>query len=248
VISFYTSLYKLGPTQQMAIQSWRASVPDCEVLFFGSASDAMSTGLEMHSVEVSETGKPIVSDLFRAARAAAQFNVLCYINADIVVTPRLFEAALVVNGEVPPPWMILGQRWDTTVDYDVDFQDPEWGDRLISSVMADKRTRLHPTSGMDYFITRGDVWGDEIPPYKLGCFAWDTDLMCIALERNVPVIDATIVNPVFHLDHKIFNRRDTPDAKYNLELLGRDGDFHTRLRGTQHATWTMGPDFEIREK
>lgn len=249
MISFFTTLYKLGADQQLAILSWRASVPGCEVLFFGSSSDAMATGLEMHGVEVSKTGKPIVNDMFSQVEKLARHDVICYINADIVITPRFYKAMQAVANHFTDPWMILGQRWDTTIDYDVDFMDPSWGNRLISSAMADKRTRLHPTSGMDYFCWRGDVWRDAIPPYIIGCYAWDTDLMCIALEHGAPVVDATQCNPIFHLDHKLFNRRDTPDALYNLELLGRGtGDWKRRLRGTQHATWRLSPDFELVEK
>jgi hypothetical protein len=107
---------------------------------------------------------------------------------------------------------------------------------------------LHPTSGMDYFCYRGDVFG-EIPPYAIAAYAWDTDLMCLALEQIDMVVDGTKTITAIHQNHKLGTRRDSPAAQYNLELLGReDGNWHRRLRGTQHARYVLEPGMILRRR
>jgi len=262
MITFFTTYKELGPRETYALASWRHSqLPEGpQILRYLPAADYPSAeewedttrgdaGVAMFIVPATN-GRPHVDAMFSHADDWAKYKIKAYVNSDIILLPKVGEAIQAVASELPE-FMITSQRWDVQFDVDLDMEDPNWPNEAAR--YTEEHGVLHPTSGMDIFAWRGDPWGPgckDIPPYIVGCYAWDTDLMCIALENGIPVVDITWAAPygVIHQNHRLVNRRDSPEALYNKELMGRDGDWHQRLRGTQHATHVLEPDLTLRKK
>lgn len=249
MITLFTTFKEYGPREQCALKSWERSFDTPEIWVFTTLQGATIDHPYSTFVCRDQEGKPLVSSMFQIADRTA-LPVRAYINSDIVLLPNV-QAAITAVARQLPEFMITSQRWDVQFDCDLDMEDPGWAARAAE--YTEKNGVLHATSGMDIFCWRGDPWGKnckDIPPYLVGCYCWDTDLMCMALESGIPVVDITQAVPygVIHQNHRLVNRRDSPNARYNKELMGRDGDWRQRLRGTQHATHVLGPNLTVRRK
>ena len=247
MITFFTTCPSVGVAQRNAIESWGHIDPAGDLIIFGSHDDVMNLarqGWIAAPVDMVHD-RPRVDEMFRLADEMSEQELCCYVNTDIILTTAFMDAVEYV-AEAFDYFMITGQRWDVKVGVDVTSLEES---ELTAFLDLRPSLRLHPTSGMDYFCWKGPIWDAGIPAYAVAAYAWDTDLMCIALESGHPVVDITPFHKAYHQDHKLGTRRDCPAAEYNLELLkhGRD-DWHWRLRGTQHATHVLYPDGEIVEK
>ena len=78
--------------QRNAIGSWKVSDPGCEVFLFGDeegvAENAAFLGAR-HFAQVNKTtfGTPLLDSVFLQARESAKGTSVCFINADIIITP-----------------------------------------------------------------------------------------------------------------------------------------------------------------
>ncbi|MGH7411489.1 MAG: hypothetical protein ACREJ6_10600, partial [Candidatus Methylomirabilis sp.] len=85
--------------QRNAIRSWIALRPRPEILLCGQdegvAAACQEFGLRhVGPVATSPSGAPILSDVFALAERVAKNDLLCYVNADIILTadlPRVIE-------------------------------------------------------------------------------------------------------------------------------------------------------------
>ncbi len=247
MITFFTTCKEVGVPQHNAIESWGRIDPTADLIIFGSEIDREELKSDNWPCTVVDTvyGRPRVDEMFRLAEEMSTQPFCCYVNADIILTTAFIDAVEYVADQFPV-FMITGQRWDVDVNIDVtDLEEAE----MVTLLKSRPSLRLHPTSGMDYFCWRGPIWDAGIPPYAVAAYAWDTDLMCIALESGYPVVDITPAHMAFHQDHKLGTRRDCPAAKHNLELLKHEGDdWRWRLRGTQHATHILYEEGGLVEK
>lgn len=257
MITFFTTFKDYGPRERYALRSWEKMVPadalmTPEILIYAASEDVerlqAETGRTVYSVPATK-GRPHVNAMFQRAEIQGS-GLRMYVNSDIMLLPLVYDAIRAVIQELDE-FMITGQRWDTPLVCDFDLEDPNWANE--AALYVQEYGVLHPTSGMDIFCWLGEPWGpgcENIPEYIVGCYAWDTDLMCMALESGVPVVDITKAVPygVIHQNHRLVNRRDSAEAKHNTALLGRFGNWRQRLRGTQHATHVLGPDLKVRKK
>lgn len=257
MITFFTTFKNYGPRERYALASWERMVPEDalmapEILIYAASEDVErlqeETGRTVWSVPATK-GRPHVDAMFQRAEIQGS-GLPMYVNSDIMLLPRVYGAIKAVVNELDE-FVVTSQRWDAPLALDFDMEGPNWVNEAVLYVQ--EHGVLHPTSGMDIFAWRGEPWGvgcGDIPQYIVGCYAWDTDLMCMALESGVPVVDITQAAPygVIHQNHRLNNRRDTPEAKYNMGLLGRYGDWRQRLRGTQHATHVLERDLTLRKK
>ena len=83
--------------QRNAIKSW-SLLPDVEVILLGEeeglAEAARDLGVtHIPSVKRSENGTPLISSMFQLAREHGHGDLLCIINADIILLPDFVEAA-----------------------------------------------------------------------------------------------------------------------------------------------------------
>ncbi len=230
--------------QRNAIHSWTRLGPLVEIILFGNetgtAEIAAEFGLQhVATVARNDSGTPLVSDLFDKARRLATHNLLCYVNADIVFTGDLLPAVREVARQ--KEWFLMaGQRWDLDIKQAAPLL-PGWQARWIKR--AHTEGRLHPITGLDYFVFPRDLAGD-LPPLAIGRAGWDNWFLYHARKRGAALVDATACVTAIHQNHGYSHHPDGkpgvyqgPEAQRNFELAGGQPHCFT-LRDATHVLTT----------
>lgn len=200
---FTTAKPFLGQTkvnQINALRSWQALAPDVEVILFGSDEGYAEVAEELEivhvsGVETSEQGTPLVNSMFAMAQAHGHSRVQAYINCDIILLDDFLPAVQRIEMD---RFLMVGQRWDLDLNREIDFADEAWRQQLRNQVH--QRGSLHPPTGSDYFVYKGDIWG-ELPALVAGRAGFDNELIYCCRAVRVPVVDATAVAMVVHQNH-----------------------------------------------
>ncbi|MBA7586253.1 hypothetical protein ES708_28249 [subsurface metagenome] len=221
--SFYGHI---GVIQTNAIRSWLLLCPECEIILFGGeegiAEVATKFGIRhISDVECSEYGTPLVSSIFRIAQDIASHQLMCYVNADIIL---MSDFLLAVQRFYKYPYLMVGQRWDLDLKKPVDFDKHDWEAYLRERVAM--HGKLHSRSGIDYFVFPRGLY-DDIPPLTIGRPGWDNWMIYQTRSLKVPVIDATKVITAIHQSHDYSHHPEGrtgvfegPEKKRNIELMG----------------------------
>lgn len=229
--------------QRNAIRSWTMLRPECEIIVFGDdegTADVARTLRVRHVADVAcnEYGTPLINDVFEKAQQLAAHNVLCYVNADIILLDDFVDAVDYVARR-KRRFLMAGQRWNIDVAEPLHF-GPGWEEELRSCVAAEGE--LFDPSGIDYFVFRRGIWG-EIPPFAIGRTLWDNWLIYRARERGVAVVDATGRITAIHQNHDYGHLQNGkteawngPEAKQNFTLAGGDYKYAFSL---EDATWLL---------
>jgi hypothetical protein len=242
VLTFFTApkpfVGQIALIQRNALRSW-ARLPECEILVFGEEEGIGGLAAELgvtHLPDVARSplGTPLVSDMFAQARASARHPILCFVNADVILTSSLPAAVRRVEDR---RFLLAGQRWDLDLREELDFAG-DWEADLLRRV--GERGSLHPPAGSDYFVYPRDVdW--QMPPFAVGRVGWDNWTLHRARRLSLDVIDATRVVTAIHQDHDYTQAQHpaheglplTPEAAENVRLV--DG----RVATLNHATRVM---------
>jgi hypothetical protein len=187
--------------QSNALESWRRLSPAPLIVLLcddpGTQIAAAQAGAGyIPNVARNEYGTPLVSDVFAQGEAYAQTNIVCYINADIILLPGFMEA-VAACASLGRPFLMIGQRTDLDVTQHLGFA-PGWGGRLKRE--AKRHGVLHKVTGIDYFVYRPGTMG-AIPEFALGRWRWDNWLVWNALARGLMVVDATQAITAIHQNH-----------------------------------------------
>ncbi len=233
----------IGVIQRNAIASWTHLTPRPEIILFGDEEGAKSTAEEFGIVYVpnilrNEFGTPRVDGLFDATEEFATQPILCYVNADIILTSGFIRAIEQVVRR--KSWfLIVGQRWDFDITTPLEF-GPDWEDSLLAQVR--RAGKLHNETGIDYFVFARNLWG-EVPPFAIGRTAWDNWLLYRARARMAAVVDATQVIMAIHQNHDYAHHPDGErgiwkgkEAERNRELGGGSPHFFTLFDATHMLT------------
>lgn len=219
--------------QTNAIRSWAELHPHCEIILFGdengTAEIAAELGIkQVTAMERNEYGTPLISSMFKIAQEMADNELLCYVNADIILMSDFIPAI----GQVRiSPFLMVGQRWDIDLNETLDFQKADWETRL--KIRVETEGMLHGVTGIDYFVFPGGLY-ENMPPLAVGRPGWDNWLIYHTRLRKIPVIDATAMIKAVHQNHGHADYPggdkgfwEGPEAKRNMELAGgRDHAFH----------------------
>lgn len=234
--------------QRRAVTSWTLLPADVEVVLVGDEPGIAEAAAELGCVHVAEVertseGTPIVGDVFERAQRAASHDVMCYLNADIVLAGDLPEAATALAAW-GPAYMASGRRTDVDLPADMSFE-PGWRERLRDLA------REHGTPAtkwyMDYFVFPRQLVG-EIPPFAIGRPGWDNWLLWYATTRGAEIVDATDAVLALHQTHD-YSHVDGGKAKAyqgaeaarNLELMGG----RRRNYNLMHARYVLTAAGEI---
>lgn len=228
-------------TQTNAILSWKALQPHCEIILFGDEDGTAEISRELGikqvvDVERSEYGMPLVSSMFQIAQDTAANNLLCYINADMILTSDFLAAVRQIDKD---RFLMVGRRWDIDLDEPLGFQKPGWEEELKSRVA--REGRLHGVTGIDYFVFPRGLY-EDLPPLAVGRPGWDNWMIYHTRSRQIPVINATGAIMAVHQEHGHADHPGGeeefwkgPEAKRNIELAGGiDHAFHIGF-----ADWTL---------
>src|SRR5688572_20512201 len=109
--------------QENAFRSWKKL--GCDVIVFGDSAGAEPLAAELGfrhipAVGSNEFGTPLISALWSDAERLGRHDVLCYVNADILLLPDFLGACRRLRGRRA---MMIGRRWDLDVTERLAFGD-----------------------------------------------------------------------------------------------------------------------------
>ncbi len=192
----------IGVIQRNAILNWSRLRPRPEIIMFGddegTAEIAQELGLR-HVTDVArnEYGTPLLNELFEKAQVLASSNVLCYINADILLLDGFMEAVQRVSAW-RDRFLMVGRRWDVDLDQPELYGSSDQEARLRALVL--RQDRPLPPGAIDYFVFSRGLFG-TIPPFAIGRGLWDNWLFWRARSLRAPVADASAVIFAVHQIH-----------------------------------------------
>ena len=231
--------------QRNAIKSWSLLPIKPEIILFGddqgTAEVAREFGLRhIPKVARSDSGAPLVHDLFAQAEQLSQNYLLCYLNGDILLLSD-FSSAVERIAREPHSLLMVGQRMDVDITEPIHFSHPDWEQNLRRQ--AGTTGKLRPPNAIDYFVfTKG--LGSDLLPLALGRRGWDNWFLWHARSKKAAVIDASREVLALHQNHDYSHLPDGskgvftgPEAQRNRELIGEWYHLHT----TEDATHRLTP-------
>jgi hypothetical protein len=228
--------------QRNAIKSWTL-LPDVEVILLGEETDLAEAALEFSvkhipNVKCNENGTPLISSMFELARENSDSELLCIINADMILLPDFLEAARRSRLQ-RDRFVLLSQRWDLDITQPIKFVEG-WQDRLRSTVL--RQGLLHRPAGSDFFLFPKSCYQD-IPNFTIGRAGWDNWMIYKARKERWPVIDCTPSIMIIHQNHDYSHlpggkpHYEHPDTNENIRLAGGQANIrYTILDATHQLT------------
>ena len=229
--------------QRNALASWQRLAPAVEVLVLGDdpgVGEAASQAGAIHIADVAsnELGTPLLDSAFRVAAARASGELLCYVNADIVLLDDFLAA---VRRLPRDPYLAIGRRWDCDLDTLLDFAA---GDASLRA-WATHEGALDEGRGSDYFVFRRDT-DFGLPPFAVGRPGWDNWMIGRTLRLGLPVIDMTESVVAIHQNHGYGHVAkaagpawEGAEAERNRQLAG---GFDRYIHSPYNATLLLGSD------
>jgi len=228
--------------QRNAIKSWTL-LPDVEVILLGEetglAEAARELGVKhLPNVAHNDSGTPLISSMFQLTRDASQrsnSDLLCIINADMILMPDFVEAAKQAV-KLKDKFVLLSQRWDLDVTQLLDFSDG-WENRLRSMVSG--QGSLHRPAGSDFFLFPKSCYTD-IPNFTIGRAGWDNWMIYKARKEGWPVIDCTLSVMIVHQNHDYSHlpgakpHYEHPDTNENIRRAGGQANVRYTILDSTH--------------
>ena len=225
--------------QRNAIRSWTL-LPDVEVILLGEetglAEAAKEFGVKhIPNVARNESGVPLISSMFQLARENANSDLLCIVNADMILMPDFVEAAKRVKSQ-RSEFVLLSQRWDLDIPQPLDFSTG-WENRLSSIVH--RQGSLHRPAGSDFFLFPLSSFLD-VPAFTIGRAGWDNWMIYKARKENWAVIDCTPSVTIVHQNHDYSHLPDGkphyehPETNENIRLAGGQANVRYTILDATH--------------
>ena len=233
----------IGTIQRNALASWARVVPGVQVLVLGDEAGAAAAAAAIDAEYVAELprneyGTPLLDGAFRIASERRRNELLCFVNADVLVPPSIAAAAR-RTAALDRPFVIVAECWNARVDGPIDPDAIDWKALLQGA-------RKRGADAIDYFLFTPGVF-DDIPPFAVGRPAFDNWLIWKARTEGAAVVDATWTVHAIHQDHSyahvgsLSQRHTGPEAEENRVLAG-DGKrrLYSRFDATHRLT-ARGP-------
>lgn len=220
---------KSGPasTEIGAVQSWRAAMPNAEILIFTAHPEwgSLSSSLNLRILPIESTtswNTPFLDAIFRKVRQESQHPLCCYINCDIILFSQIQETV----GNLAActlPFLATGRRIDLDVKETIDFASPKWESEF--SAISAERGVVHSAAGMDYFIFPKKAM-PSLPKFAVGRPAWDNWLIRDTLRRRTALVDTSQAITAIHQNHDYEHvpqgtgSYEGPEADHNRAIAG----------------------------
>ena len=215
----------IATIQRNAIKSWTL-LPDVEVILLGEetglAEAARDLGVKhLSNVARNEAGTPLISSMFQLARENSDNELLCIINADIILFPDFVEAAKQV-AKLSDKFVSMSQRWDLDVTELLDFSG-DWEARLRERVKS--QGDLHRPMGSDFFLFPRSSFLD-MPAFAIGRAGWDNWMIYKSRKEGWATVDATPSITIIHQNHDYSHlpggqpHYRHPETDVNIHLAG----------------------------
>jgi hypothetical protein len=225
--------------QRNAIRSWTL-LPDVEIILLGEEIGLATTAVELGVKHISNvarnaSGTPLISSMFQFAREASTSDLLCIVNADIILMSDLAEAARQAT-KLKDKFVLLSQRWDLDITQSIEFTEG-WQDRLRSTVH--RQGSLHRPAGSDFFLFPKSCYTD-VPDFTIGRAGWDNWMIYKARREAWPVIDCTPSLMIVHQNHDYSHlpggkpHYEHPDTNENIRLAGGQSNVRYTILDATH--------------
>ena len=225
--------------QRNAIKSWTL-LPDVEVILLGEetglAEAAKELGVKhLPNVARNESGTPLISSMFQLARENSNSELLCIINADMILMPDFVEAAR-RSRMLRDKYVLLSQRWDYDITEPIDYAEG-WESQLRKAVR--KQNQLHRPAGSDFFLFPKSCYLD-IPNFIIGRAGWDNWMIYKARAEKWAVIDCTPSVMIVHQNHDYSHlpggkpHYEHPDTNENIRLAGGQANIRYTILDSTH--------------
>jgi len=226
--------------QRNALKSWTL-LPDVEIILLGEETGLAEAARELGvkhipHVKCNDNGTPLISSMFQLARESSNSDLLCIINADMLLMPDFIEAARRSRLQRDKCFVLLSQRWDLDIPQPIEFTDG-WVDRLLSIVH--RQGALHRPAGSDYFLFPKSCYTD-IPDFTIGRAGWDNWMIYKARKERWPVIDCTSSVMIVHQNHDYSHlpggkpHYEHPDTNENIRLAGGQANIRYTVLDATH--------------
>jgi len=225
--------------QRNAIKSWTL-LPDVEVILLGEETGLAEAARELRvkhipNVTRNESGTPLISSMFQLARENSNSDLLCIINADMILMPDFIGAAQQAV-KLKDKFVLLSQRWDLDVTQPLDFSNV-WENRLRSTIH--NQGALHRPAGSDFFLFPLSTF-HEVPNFTIGRAGWDNWMIYKARKEGWAVIDCTPSIMIVHQNHDYSHlpegkpHYEHPDTNENIRLAGGQANIRYTILDSTH--------------
>ena len=215
----------IATIQRNAIKSWTL-LPDVEVILLGEeeglAEAARELGVKhLPQVERNASGTPLISSMFELARENSTSELLCIINADMILFPDFVEVAKQV-AKLKDKFVSMSQRWDLDVTELLDFSG-DWEKRLRERVVL--KGELHRPMGSDFFLFPRSSFLD-MPAFAIGRAGWDNWVIYKSRKERWATVDVTPSVMIIHQNHDYSHlpggqpHYKHPETDVNIQLAG----------------------------
>jgi hypothetical protein len=226
--------------QMNALSSW-CRLADTDILLMGDEKglDQAASRLGarvVKDIRKNDLGTPLISSMVDAARRYGSGDLLCLINADMIVTRDLVEAALKVTGHLDK-FVVLGRRWDVDIEAEIDFSE-DWESQLRWRV--EQTGSLHGPAGSDFFVFPRSCY-PTIPDFAVGRAGWDNWMIYKARQEGWPVIDCTLSVMIVHQNHDYSHlpggvpHYSVPESNENVRLAGGQAPVRYTVLDSTHV-------------
>ena len=231
--------------QRNAIKSWTL-LPDVEVILLGDETGLVEAARDLNvkhisHVQCNASGTPLISSMFQLARESSKSDLLCIINADMILLPDFVQAAR-RSKQMQDKFVLLSQRWDLDVTQPLEFAEG-WQDRLSS--MVQRQGSLHRPAGSDFFLFPRDCY-THIPDFTIGRAGWDNWMIYKARKEKWTVIDCTLSLMIVHQNHDYSHlpggkpHYEHPDTNENIRLAGGEANIRYTILDATHQLSPSG--------
>lgn len=231
--------------QRNAIRSWTL-LPEVEVILLGDEQGLRETARALDvehipDVQCNDNGTPLISSMFELARNNSDSDLLCIINADMLLMPDFLEAARRSQLQ-REKFVLLSQRWDLDVTQPIEFIEG-WQDGLRSTVH--RQGSLHRPAGSDFFLFPRSCYTD-IPDFTIGRAGWDNWMIYKARREKWTVIDCTPSVMIVHQNHDYSHlpggkpHYEHPDTNENIRLAGGEANIRYTVLDATHQLGAGG--------
>ncbi len=225
--------------QRNAIKSWTL-LEDVEIILLGDEVGLSEIAREFNlkhfpNVKVNENSVPLISSMFEIARENANSDLLCIINADMILMDDFVETVKQAI-KLKDKFVLLSQRWDYDITSLLEFGEA-WQLKLRESVR--KQNQLHRPAGSDFFLFPKTCYQD-IPNFTIGRAGWDNWMIYKARKENWAVIDCTPALMIVHQNHDYSHlpnakpHYDHPETNVNIQLAGGQANVRYTILDSTH--------------
>lgn len=191
----------ISTIQRNAVASWTRLKPQPEIILFGQDEGTAEVAREFgvsHEPELAKNkyGSPLLSDMFRRAEARSSCDLMCYVNADIILTASLVGAIQKVC-ERFPRFLAVSERINLNITQPLDFSGA-WEEGLSARRLAEG-VPGGPTC-IDIFVFKKGTY-PNVPDFAIGRLWFDHWLIKAVCDAKLPVVDMSRVAPLIHQNH-----------------------------------------------